>query len=48
MLTIILLNLFLETKSLVDSFDLIFLANFLGKYFKIQPFPSKTAQNKLS
>ena len=37
----------LKTKKFVNYFVLIFVAQTLAKYFKIQPFSSKIPRNKL-
>ena len=36
-----------DRKSSVDNFHLVFLAKIMAKFFKIQPFSSKIARNKL-
>ena len=41
LLTIVVIILFLKTKSIVDYFDLIFLAEILANYFKFQLFHQK-------
>ena len=47
MLPKVFFNLFLETKSIVNYFDLIFPVEISATYFKIQPFSSKIVRNKL-
>ena len=39
--------IFRDRNSSVDNFHLVFLAKIMAKYFRIQPFLSKTARNKL-
>ena len=36
-----------DRKNSIDNFHLVFLAKIRNKYFKIQPFSSKMARNKL-
>ena len=48
MLTIVLLILILETKSIVDYFDLILLDKIAAKYFKVQTISSKSIRFKRS
>ena len=39
--------IFRDKKSFVDHFDSVFLAKISAKYFKIQPFSSEIARNRI-